>query len=224
MCDRTIVDTTYEKLLGGGGMGLRWSKESISIMSNIPQTGKSHFSGVKLEVERKAKQEGIKEIGINELERYTLELDKFYQNSLKSEFSCHFKSASKVLFNAVNPYIFMTFGEDNFLKVFHYEQTMPLQIIQLPAKSKVVDVVWLKSNPNCALVATSKGQMSIYDFSLSRNNLVESFEISMYETDEVCQLVVREASDDVVIITKTGRIWDYEIHQEGTGSVEIGIN
>jgi hypothetical protein len=36
MCERSIVDTTYEKLLGGGGMGLRWGKESVSIMSNIP--------------------------------------------------------------------------------------------------------------------------------------------------------------------------------------------
>lgn len=121
MCERSIVDTTYEKLLGGGGMGLRWGKESVSIMSNIPSTGKSHFSGIKLEIERKAKQENAKEIGIDELLRYNIDLDKFYQNSVKSEFNSHFKSAQKVIFNHVNPYIFLTFGEDNFLKIYHYE-------------------------------------------------------------------------------------------------------
>ena len=107
-------------------MGLRWSKESVSIMSNIPSAGKSHFSGIKLEIERKAKQENVKEIGIEELLRYNIELDKIYQNCLKSEFNSHFRSAEKVLFNPVNPYIFVTFGEDNFLKVYHYEQSAPL--------------------------------------------------------------------------------------------------
>lgn len=156
--------------------------------------------------------------------RYNVELDKFYQNCVKSEFNSHFKSAEKILFNPVDAYIFLTFGEDGFIKLYHYEQSMPLQILQLPAKNRIVDAVWLKSNPNCVLVVSAKGLVSTYDFSLSENNLVESFEISMYDTDEVCQLVARESSDDILIITKTGRIWDYEIHQEGAGTVEIGIN
>ena len=107
-------------------MGLRWSNECIAIMSNISQTEKSNFSGLKLEIERMARSEGLKEIGLSDLLRFKVDIDKLYTNAVKDEFNSHFKSAYKLKFNPGSHDIFLTFGEDNFLKVYDYNQNMPL--------------------------------------------------------------------------------------------------
>lgn len=86
--------------------------------------------------------------------RFKVDIDKLYTNATKEEFNSHFKSIIKMEFNPGNPNIFFTFGEDNFLKVFDYEQNMPLQILEISSTEELVDAVWLKSNPNCILTVS----------------------------------------------------------------------
>jgi WD40 repeat protein len=129
MCERSIVDSTYSKILGGGGMGLRWSAECVAVMSNIQQNEKSNFSGLKLEMERIAKSEGLKEITLDDLIRFKIDIDKLYTNSIKDQFNPHFKNAHKLRFNPGNSNYFLTLGEDNFLKIYDYDHNMPLQVL-----------------------------------------------------------------------------------------------
>lgn len=82
---------------------MRWSNECIAIMSNISQSEKSNFSGLKLEIERIARSEGLKEIGLQDLLRFKVDIDKLYTNAVKEEFNSHFKSVSKLRFNPGQP-------------------------------------------------------------------------------------------------------------------------
>jgi hypothetical protein len=86
----------------------------------------------------------LKEIGLDDLIRFKIDIDKLYSNTLKDEYNAHFKTVHKVKFNPGSPNIFLTFGEDNFLKVYEYGQTMPLQVLQAPAQDLIIDAIWLK--------------------------------------------------------------------------------
>lgn len=80
-------------------MGVIWSQEVATIMSNIPEESKTEFSMLKLDIENMAKEMGVKKIDLGVFLKLKVDFNKIYTNPIRGEFTNHFKEAMKVEFN-----------------------------------------------------------------------------------------------------------------------------
>lgn len=80
-------------------MGANWSQEVACIMSNIPEGAKTEFSLFKLDIEKIARDNDIKQIDLDSFLKFKIDVNRLYSNPLRGQFTHHFKEATKVEFN-----------------------------------------------------------------------------------------------------------------------------
>jgi hypothetical protein len=105
----------------------------------------------------------------------------------------------------------MTVGSDDVLKVFHYDAPdCPIVLIEFK-EEHIVDATWLAESPNFIAIATSEGNIHIYNLADTIERPFEIVSVPKQEMDRVKGLASNEAQNRLVAITQMGHLFQFDL-------------